>query len=57
MSQPDSATLLLMASHFPSELMPLIFQLRILQDLLLLRALMKREASKGAQHPSQIEKK
>jgi hypothetical protein len=51
-----------MASHFPSELMPLIFQLRILQDLLLLRegfiwkTQVNREASEGAQHPSQIEK-
>jgi hypothetical protein len=37
MSHLDSATLLLIASHFPSELMPLTFQLRILQDLLLLK--------------------
>jgi hypothetical protein len=39
MSHLDSETLLLIASYFPSELIPLTFQLRILQDLLILGGL------------------
>jgi hypothetical protein len=63
MSHLDSETLLLIASHFPSELIPLTFQLRTLQDLLILGGVfiwekqVKRKASVEAQHPSQEEEK
>jgi hypothetical protein len=57
MSHPDSETLLLIASHFPSELIPLTFQLRmlLLKGIFIWKIQMKRKASVEAQHPSQEE--